>query len=322
MKSWQEDLPDIVLDGATCEREVFRHIEDASLDNPMRDRYPNQLLACHEAINTQCKPLTHQWAVSLGMPHLAAVGLSETWLIKEAGHLHWQLLEEAVHLSSRLWKDEHGHRLYASFIAYRLAGSALSALGDGDRLTCVSELGATSYNRFCSRHVLRCASRLFKAELWMVTSFVRRDGDGRSNRGFVRSKFGASVPLHDRFGETVNELLARRRHFQRESDALRAGTHSVSRFTVCPMEDFNNAGMVYFATFPRYLDRAELGAQLQPHSELGLRPLVLRDCFYYGNTDAYDEITAIAGVGKDATLSQIWSGDTLLCASESIREML
>lgn len=31
MKSWQEDLLDLVLDKATCEREIFRRVEDASL---------------------------------------------------------------------------------------------------------------------------------------------------------------------------------------------------------------------------------------------------------------------------------------------------
>jgi probable biosynthetic protein (TIGR04098 family) len=272
---------------------------------------------CSLAAEAPGNSLTHSWAVLLGMPHLAVVGLSETWLIKEAGHVHWQLLEEAVGCRSRHWKDEHGHRLYASFIAYRLKGSLLSVLGDGDLLECVSELGATSRNRFCSRHVLRCASLPFEAELWMVTSFIRRDGEGGGNRAFVRSTFGASAPLHGKFGATFDELLARRRHCRRESDELRTGPHSVTRFAVCPMEDFNHAGMVYFATFPRYLDRAEQRAR--PLPDLGLRPLVSRDCFYYGNADAGDEIEAIATADEGAALSQIWSGGALLCASESIR---
>lgn len=259
---------------------------------------------------------SHSWTTLLGMPHLAAVGLSETWLLKEAGHVHWQLLEEAVGCRSRHWKDASGARLYASFIAYRLEGRLAAALGEGDLLECHSELGATSRNRFCSRHLLRCASLPFEATLSMVTSFVRRDGE--SNRGFVRASFGNSAPVDPRFGETACDLLGRRRQFRREVAPLRDSASGATRFAACPMEDFNHAGMVYFATFPRYLDRAEVRTQTASPL-LPLPPLVSRNCFYYGNADAGDEIEATAVRQGDAVVSQIWSGDVLLCAAESRR---
>lgn len=259
---------------------------------------------------------SHSWTTLLGMPHLAVVGLSETWLLKEAGHVHWQLLEEVVGCRSRHWKDASGARLYASFIAYKLEGRLAAALGEGDLLECHSELGATSRNRFCSRHVLRCASLPFEATLSMVTSFVRRDGE--SNRGFVRTSFGSSEHVDDIFGETVDDLLGRRRQFRREVAQLRDSAPGVSRFAACPMEDFNHAGMVYFATFPRYLDRAEVRTQIASPS-LALPALVSRSCFYYGNADAGDEIEAAAVRQGDAVVSQVWSGGTLLCAAETVR---
>jgi probable biosynthetic protein (TIGR04099 family) len=252
------------------------------------------------------------------MPHLSVVGLSETWLLKEAGHVHWQLLEEAVGCRSRHWKDGDGSRLYASFIAYRFDGLLAAALGEGDLLECLSELGATSRNRFCSRHVLRCANLPFEATLWMVTTFVRRDGNGESNRGFVRTSFGSSERVDELFGDTVDQLLGRRRQFRREAAHLLDSSPSISSFSACPMEDFNHAGMIYFAAFPRYLDRAEVLTQTALPS-LSLPPLVSRSCFYYGNADAGDEIEAVAVRQGDAAVSQIWSRKNLLCAAETVR---
>lgn len=250
------------------------------------------------------------------MPHLAVAGLSETWLLKEAGHVHWQLLEEAVGCRSRHWKAASGARLYASFIAYRIEGRLAAAVGEGDLLDCHSELAATSRNRFCSRHVLRSASLPFETTLTMITSFVRRDGD--SNRGFVRTSFGSSE-LDEGFGSIVDELLGTRRQFRRDAVQVRESASCVSRFSTCPMEDFNHAGMVYFATFPRYLDRAERGMQSGLPTPLVLPPLVSRSCFYFGNADAGDEIEAAAVYRGDAVMSQIWSGGSLLCAAETFR---
>lgn len=260
----------------------------------------------------------HSWTTLLGMPHLAVMGLSESWLLKEAGHVHWQLLEEAVGCRSRHWRDANGARLYASFIAYKFEGRLAAALSEGDLLECHSELGATSRNRFCSRHVLRCARVPFEATLSMVTSFVRRDGDGESNRGFVRTSFGNSEYVDGLFDQTVDDLLGHRRKLRREVDQLLHSAQTISRFAACPMEDFNNAGMIYFATFPRYLDRAEVRTQIGAPL-LILPPMVSRSCFYYSNANAGDEIEAAAVLRGESVLSQIWSGGTLLCAAETVR---
>lgn len=265
------------------------------------------------------KPLRQasSWTTLLGMPHLAVAGLSETWLLKEAGHVHWQLLEQAVGCRSRHWKDASGARLYASFIAYRIEVRLADAVGEGDLLDCYSELAATGRNRVCSRHVLRSASLPFETMLTMMTSFVRRDGD--TNRGFVRTSFGNSELVDEGFSSIVDELLGTRRQFRRDAVQVRESATSVSRFTTCPMEDFNHAGMVYFATFPRYLDRAERGLHLGSQMPLALPPLVSRSCFYFGNADAGDEIEAAAVHRGDAVISQIWSGGSLLCAAETRR---
>ncbi|MBC7730728.1 MAG: hypothetical protein H7306_02355 [Bacteriovorax sp.] len=262
----------------------------------------------------------YSWATLLGMPHLAVAGLSETWFLKEAGHVHWQLLEEAVGCRSRHWKDVSSARLYASFIAYRIEGRLAALVGEGDLLDCHSELAATSRNRFCSRHVLRSASLPFETTLTMITTFVRRDGD--SNCGFVRTSFGSSELVDDGFGLIVDELLGTRRQFRRDAVQVRESATCVSQFAACPMEDFNHAGMVYFATFPRYLDRAERGLQPVSPTPLALPPLVSRSCFYFGNADAGDEIEAAAVYRGDVVMSQIWSGGSLLCAAETLRRPL
>jgi probable biosynthetic protein (TIGR04099 family) len=260
-------------------------------------------------------PLARVWSVALGMPHLAIAGLSESWLLKEAGHVHWQLLEEAVGVPSRHWKDSNGCRLYASFIAYEVEGHLLHALQEGSLLLCHSELRGTGHNRACSRHILTCAELPFEACLWMVSSFVRRDGD--SNRAFVRSAFGSLTSRHGDLARKVDDLMHRRRQMRLDATRLRGAAATASRFRVCPMEDFNHAGMVYFASFPRYLDRAELATR-----PVCLAPLTSRRCFYYGNADPGDEIAAFATPQGRGSVSQAWSREVLLCASETTRKAI
>jgi len=43
-------------------------------------------------------------------------GLSENWLLRHLGDLHWQIICDALGKASRDIQDEQGSRLYASFV--------------------------------------------------------------------------------------------------------------------------------------------------------------------------------------------------------------
>ncbi len=78
--------------------------------------------------------------IILGMPHLAIGGISETWLLKELGHRHWQMLAQAAGRSVPDFQDSDGRAVYAAFNAVSLRNLDLAAAQENDPLGIASEL--------------------------------------------------------------------------------------------------------------------------------------------------------------------------------------
>src|SRR5262249_53444288 len=72
--------------------------------------------------------------VTLGMPHLAMGGLSETWLLKECGHRHWSMLARAAGLAVPEFRDPAGDPIYAAFLAVTVRDAAFETAREHDRL--------------------------------------------------------------------------------------------------------------------------------------------------------------------------------------------
>lgn len=56
----------------------------------------------------------------LNMPQMALGGLSEHWLLKELGDMHWTSLTNAFARPSHMLRDEEGERIYATFARIRI----------------------------------------------------------------------------------------------------------------------------------------------------------------------------------------------------------
>ena len=74
--------------------------------------------------------------VQVGMPQMALGCLSENWLLKELGDLHWETLCSSLQRSSNDLVDSQDRRLYATFvrIGFELDGT-LKDFPEGDELT-------------------------------------------------------------------------------------------------------------------------------------------------------------------------------------------
>lgn len=251
------------------------------------------------------------WALRLGMPHLGVAGLSERWFLAQAGHVHWSLVSEALDTPSEHWLDARGNRLYASFVACEIEGGLLAAAREGDVVRAESRMFGGGRDRLLSVHRLAAPSGAV-ATLWMLSCFVRRDG--ASNHTFVR---GVAPRAQD--GDEhwmAGRLLDLRRRARHASVAKSAGRAAAVHSTVRAVEDFNAAGRVYFATFPRFADRAEACSwPRQRH----LPPLLRRCAFYYGNADHGDALcSSVQRSGADACV-RIHAGGKLIFVSRSTR---
>ena len=60
------------------------------------------------------------------MPQMANSALSENWLLKEMGDIHWELLSSGLEQKSSEFKDDIGNRLYATFVRINYSLSRLN----------------------------------------------------------------------------------------------------------------------------------------------------------------------------------------------------
>lgn len=235
------------------------------------------------------RPSTSEALVRLGMPHLAHAGLSETWLLKDLGDRHWQLIAEAAGLERPDFRDVDGARIYAAFCGTSIAEARFERLGEHDDLLISSSVARVSATQYASRHDLSCRGEPV-GSVSLSSVFVRRMRSGQ-NRGLVRvaPEILARLPVQRDF-TPITALASRVRsgtwHSHFGFSATSAETQAQQVFHPCPAQDFNGAGFLYFPSFPAFVDRAEW----MLFRISGLTTLA-RDVIYHGNIEVGDTLT-------------------------------
>lgn len=198
--------------------------------------------------------------VIVGMPQMNSLGLSENWLLKEAGDRHWRQLADGMGCRPGQLRDAQGRRVYAAFTQVHLRDARLHGVQEDQRLQWRSAGARVGRSQHYSRHALLGPDGAV-AQLEMLSVFVARERAG-DNRSVVRTPMGGATPAadaavaekaaacadaaravrsgawHERFGRAPGEAVLAR-------DRLRP----------CPANDFNGAGLLYFASFQALADR-------------------------------------------------------------------
>lgn len=236
--------------------------------------------------------------ILLGMPHLSPAGLSETWLMKELGHRHWLMLARHLGMDNADFRTADGREVYASICATSMTGTKLQLARANDVLAIRSSLHRISRTQYSSRHHLSIGGTSI-ADVELISAFVRRDIEG-DNRSLVRVEHARSK------GEILatSELAATAAALRRGTAQTHLGMTPATgrylksfRFKPSMAEEFNGAGLFYFAEFQALMTRA-LEAWF-PEQRLDV---VRRDVFLKGNIGAQDAVTI--------ELSVVKSGDT------------
>jgi len=232
------------------------------------------------------------------MPHLGRNNLSESALFKAVGNDRWKQIEEAGGVQTGLIRDDMDSRLYATFFYLEINYSPehpLCAHGENDIVEYETDLSHFGQVYLDGRYVLSS-----NPELWVRASnvFIYQE------RG--PSKLSMSIPANMDFSR-IAELpkqpdsltlcrLARPQGFFFDAEPDDVDVFEGEREFVYQLDadrDMNGAGLVYFANFISFLDRAERGVlnNLQyeiPASILDERSTYRRRVGYYGNAHAND----------------------------------
>lgn len=235
----------------------------------------------------------------VGMPHLTPHGLSETWLMKELGHRHWIMLATQLGMNDADFRTQDGREAYASICATSLRnhGEGLDGARANDILEIRSSLAPVSKTRHASRHHLSIGASAI-CEVEIVSTFVARSRHN-DNHSLVRVEQGRAGPaafmestLAIRAGELRRQLGG-----DEPADHSRVPPGRTVRLTPDPLQDFNGAGLLYFANFQALFSRAiaELGGAATVWAR--------RELFFFGNIQPGETVTVHACVDADDRLS-------------------
>lgn len=236
------------------------------------------------------------------LPQTDASGLSENWLFKHCGEMHWDYLCEAMGISgvnSHHMRDEAGKRLYPTFVAIRgRYASPLCTIEMDQRFQTTVSL--KHFGRAFFHSTVTFANEETRFELEMLTTFVARNKSGlndlhqslpSANLAYNSTPLTSAPPLLKlsqalRHGD-VKEYDFLDYHFSLSGDDLGLQMS----FEPSPYIDYNGAGLLYFAAYPTIADTIE--RQLIDKHRLADSPrdwatqssTVARDVFYYRNLD-------------------------------------
>lgn len=255
------------------------------------------------------------FVLDLGMPHLGRNNLSENALFKAIGNDRWNKIEEAGGVPTGLIRDDADSRLYATFYFLEVHFTPehpLAVHGENESMSFSTDLSHFGQVYLDGRH--RLAD---DPDLWVRSSnvFIYQE------RG--PSKLAMSIPANMDFAR-IPELpsqpdsltlcrLARRdgSFFEPEADDVDIfdGVREFS-YQLDPDRDMNGAGLVYFANFIAFLDRAERGvladlAHPIPASVLDSRSTYQRRIGYFGNAQASDTLRVFVRARMRARPSEV-----------------
>ncbi|MFD8214468.1 beta-ketoacyl synthase N-terminal-like domain-containing protein [Streptomyces sp. NPDC059697] len=225
--------------------------------------------------------------VVLGLPTLATGGLSENWLLRESGDMHWSLIGEYFGTSVNKLADADGTRLLPAFVRVRHTASAsLASFAELDEGEMSGELTRLDDRRFLSD--IRFATGRAHVDVRLLTVFVRR-----SDRNWLVPgvpQLPGCLPAR----EPDADQLAFLHDFQAQSGRHMdgPGLHT-ERYELNPVVDVNALGLLYFASYPHISDHGErryLHA-LAPGGEWATAAAaVSRDIVYLANCAAEDTV--------------------------------
>lgn len=233
------------------------------------------------------------------MPQMCLEALSENWLFKESGDVHWDMLCKGLGTSSSNLSDEIGNRLYATFVRIRMSSkSNLSSFEENNPYLFDSSISRYGLGMFFSKTNFESLSNTFKIE--MMTSFAIRKSKG-DNKTLTKSQpnvDNCSISQEEELPPFGNEYRLVKKgdlttiFYQNFIFNITDKCLFEYEYSLNPYYDLNGVGLLYFASYPIISDYCELNY----HRSIGRKNTeeeyftCFRDIMYYANCDSNDVI--------------------------------
>lgn len=232
----------------------------------------NKINPVHTITNQQ---ISRSTAIRLGMAELCPTGLSEQWLLRFGGDIHWSLIAQTMGQESATFQDAYGQDVYAAFCATSVELALVDCLLAQD-VRMHSLLYRVSNHQLGSIHTIYLDD-VNIATLSMISTFVSHD-ESKRNSKIVRNKDMPELFL-DQAPDELAQIAANARSIARSNlDDIKWHATALDVMP-CPSLDFNAVGLLYFPTFSKLAEMAEWKQNRK------LNQIKRRDVVYLGNVD-------------------------------------
>ncbi len=264
-----------------------------------------------EAITSESagtRPASEVRRTIINMPQMALRGLSESWLLKELGDLHWHTLCKGLNTPSSAIADSEGCRLYATFTRLLISLEApLTDFRENEPL--IMDLAPSRFGAGMFFGDVALSGATAKGRAQLMTSFSKF-GEAGSNTSLMKGQpvipDGCLIPGLSAAPDFALEYRSRR------AEQLPAPLFE-TRYEQLPVHDINGVGLLYFAAYPMIADLCAMrhgGRQM-----LFDYSTTRRDICYFANT-APDDILIFRIHHWDASEDRILSRATIARESD------
>jgi len=217
----------------------------------------------------------------LNMPQMAVGGLSESWVFKEFGDIHWSILAKGLKRPSHLLQDGNGERLYATFTRFQLDSTCgLASFRESESVQFDASMSRYGAGIYFSDAMASGESGVVRARL--SSSFSKAEESNTSLiKGVPELPPDCNIPALAELPEFARDYRARR------SESLGQPIFECE-YEIIPSHDINGVGLLYFAAYPIINDIC--ATRHAGRSFATQYSTVHRDVFYYGNSDPEDTL--------------------------------
>jgi len=244
------------------------------------------------------KNIGEQREYEINLPQMAVNALSENWLLKELGDIHWKMLSKGVEQKTSQFKDDLGNRLYAAFVRISYDTNPMSEFVENEQLKLNGVISRFGTNAYLSKITGKCFDKRINAKLMSCFVLRQETDNSQISKGNPIEKKNHIIELN-RTPEFLNQYRLLRKGLLDEID-LNKNTFPLEEdilfedeYQINPYYEINGVGLLYFACYPIISDNCLLKyfSSTNKNDKFHVNyHTVFRDIFYFANCNADDSV--------------------------------
>lgn len=244
------------------------------------------------------KKIIVQRKKEINLPQMANMALSESWLLKEMGDVHWELISKGVEQKTSALKNVNGNRMCAAFVRISYTTTPLNYFKENDVLDIQGSIKRFGDQIYLSNVTGYSGKKTFGAQLMSCFSAILPGNNTAISKGTPLLKVNhieqlSKTPKAFKTYKIVkrsfySELRSGNYTFNISSEVLDERTYIINAYY-----EINGVGLLYFASYPLISDHCVAQYFTHAYPELKYSEnyhTVYRDIFYYANCSADDTL--------------------------------